>query len=165
MQGVRLLRWMQNMHRFRYGGLNTKGIYVGEDVKRMANAHQMIMGVLIDSLLEVNDTKRALAVCQKWQKEMPQDNVPYTESALSMARCFYTANQLKQGDEIVNDLLRRADEWLSWIGTITPSRRQGSDYSRYVWLKTMQQALLVASQYDRTEIIQQYIHQYEHNCQ
>ena len=153
------------MHRFRYGGLSTKGIYVDEDMKHLANTHQLIMGILIDSLLQQGDTKRALAVCQKWQKEMPQDNVPYTESALSMARCFYTANQLKQGDVIVNDLLRRANEWLSWIETITPLRRQGSDYSRYVWLKTMQQALLVASQYDRTDIIQQYIHQYEHNNQ
>ena len=153
------------MHRFRFGGLNTKGIYVDEDVKYMANTHQLVMGILIDSLLQQGDTKRALAVCRKWQQEMPQENVPYTESALSMARCYYMANQPKQGDKIINNLLRRADEWLSWIKTISPSRRQGSDYSRYVWLKTMQQALIVADQYDRTVIIQQYIHQYEHYCQ
>ena len=153
------------MHRFRFGGLNTKGIYVDEDVKYMANTHQLVMGILIDSLLQQGDTKRALAVCRKWQQEMPQENVPYTESALSMARCYYMANQLKQGDKIINDLLRRADEWLSWIKTISPSRRQGSDYSHYVWLKTMQQALIVADQYDRTVIIQQYINQYEHYCQ
>ena len=153
------------MHRFRFGGLNTKGIYVDEDVKYMANTHQLVMGILIDSLLQQGDTKRALAVCRKWQQEMPQENVPYTESALSMARCYYMANQPKQGDKIINNLLRRADEWLSWIKNISPSRRQGSDYSRYVWLKTMQQALIVADQYDRTVIIQQYIHQYEHYCQ
>ena len=153
------------MHRFRFGGLNTKGIYVDEDVKYMANTHQLVMGILIDSLLQQGDTKRALAVCRKWQQEMPQENVPYTESALSMARCYYMANQLKQGDKIINDLLRRADEWLSWIKTISPSRRQGSDYSHYVWLKTMQQALIVADQYNRTVIIQQYINQYEHYCQ
>ena len=72
------------MHRFRYGGLSTKGIYVDEDVKRMANTHQLIMGVLIDSLLQRGDLKRAVNVCHKWQKEMPQENVPYTEYALSM---------------------------------------------------------------------------------
>ena len=89
------------MHRFRYGGLSTKGIYVDEDVKHLANTHQLVMGILIDSLLEQNDSKRALAVCQKWQKEMPQENVPYTDAALSMARCYYQANHTKQGDEIV----------------------------------------------------------------
>ena len=69
------------MYRFRYGGLNTKGIYVDEDVKRMADTHQLIMGILVDSLLQQGDTKRALKVCRKWQQEMPQENVPYTDAA------------------------------------------------------------------------------------
>ena len=150
------------MHRFRYGGLSTKGIYVDEDVKRMANTHQLIMGVLIDSLLQRGDTKRALNVCHKWQKEMPQENVPYTEYALSMARCYYMARQPEQGDEIVSTLLRRSDEWLSWVNTIKISRRAGSLYNRYTWMQTMEQALVVAEQFERTEFIHQYIKQYEH---
>ncbi|MBQ3769934.1 MAG: DUF2723 domain-containing protein [Prevotella sp.] len=149
------------MHRFRYGGLSTKGIYVDEDVKRMAHTHQLIMGVLIDSLLQRGDTKRALNVCHKWQKEMPQENVPYTEYALSMARCYYMARQPEQGDEIVSSLLRRSDEWLSWINTIKLSRRAGSLYNRYTWMQTMEQALVVAEQFERTEFIHQYIKQYE----
>ena len=150
------------MHRFRYGGLSTKGIYVDEDVKRMANTHQLIMGVLIDSLLQRGDLKRAVNVCHKWQKEMPQENVPYTEYALSMARCYYMARQPEQGDEIVSSLLRRSDEWLSWINTIKLSRRAGSLYNRYTWMQTMEQALVVAEQFERTEFIHQYIKQYEH---
>ena len=150
------------MHRFRYGGLSTKGIYVDEDVKRMAHTHQLIMGVLIDSLLQRGDTKRALNVCHKWQKEMPQENVPYTEYALSMARCYYMAHQPEQGDEIVSNLLRRSDEWLSWINTIKSSRRAGSFYNRYTWMQTMEQALALAEQFERTKFIHQYIKQYEH---
>ena len=149
------------MHRFRYGGLSTKGIYVDEDVMRMANTHQLIMGVLIDSLLHRGDIKRALNVCHKWQKEMPQENVPYTEYALSMARCYYMAHQPEKGDEIVSSLLRRSDEWLSWINTIKLSRRAGSLYNRYTWMQTMEQALVVAEQFERTEFIHQYIKQYE----
>ena len=149
------------MHRFRYGGLSTKGIYVDEDVKRMANTHQLIMGVLIDSLLQRGDLKRALTVCHKWQKEMPQENVPYTEYALSMARCYYMAHQPEKGDQIVSSLLRRSDEWLSWINTIKLSRRAGSLYNRYTWMQTMEQALVVAEQFERTEFIHQYIKQYE----
>ena len=105
---------------------------------------------------------------------MPQENVPYTDAALSMARCYYATGQspvppaqgsvgsyLEQGDEIVGNLLHRSDEWLSWIETIAPSRRQGSGYSRYTWLQTMQQALAVAHQYERNEMLYQYIRQYE----
>ena len=149
------------MHRFRYGGLSTKGIYVDEDVKRLAHTHQLVMSVLIDSLLQQGDLHRALAVCKKWQQEMPQENVPYTEEALSMARCYYIADQPVQGDEIVSNLLRRSEEWLSWIEKIKPSRRNGSLFSRYTWLKTMQQALAVAGQFERNEICHQYNPQYE----
>ena len=149
------------MHRFRYGGLSTKGICVDEDVKRMANTHQLIMGVLIDSLLQRGDLKRAVNVCHKWQKEMPQENVPYTEYALSMARCYYMAHQPEKGDEIVSNLLRRSDEWLSWINTIKFLRRAGSLYNRYTWMQTMEQALVVAEQFERNEFIHQYIKQYE----
>ncbi len=149
------------MHRFRYGGLNANGIYVDEDVKRMANTHQFIMGVLIDSLLQQGDTKRAAAVCRKWQQEMPPANVPYTHFALAMARCYYQTRQPEKGDDIVKNLLRRSDEWLSWIETVKPSRRQGSYQTRHEWMQTMTLALSEAELYDRTSIYNQYIHQYE----
>ena len=159
------------MHHFRYGCLSTKGIYVDEDVKRLAHTHQLVMSILIDSLLQQSmqagasagmaDLRRALAVCRKWQQEMPHENVPYTEEALSMARCYYIAGQQEQGDEIVCDLLRRSEEWLSWIETIKPSRRNGSLFSRYTWLKTMRQALSIAEQFERNEIFYQYNPQYE----
>ena len=149
------------MHRYRYGGLSTKGLYIDEDVKHMGNTHQFIMGVLIDSLLQQGDTQRALKVCHKWQQEMPEENIPYTDSALAMARCYYLNNLSKQGDAIVSNLLRRSVEWLSWIGTIDSSRRAVSNYSRSLWQQNLQQALVVAAQYDRTDIYQQYIKHYD----
>ena len=149
------------MHRFRYGGLSKKGIYVDEDVKHMANTHQLVMSVLIDSLLQQGDKERALSVCQKWQQEMPSENIPYTEAALSMARCFYLNGQLRQGDDIITDLLRRSVEWRSWIDTISPSRRAGSLYTWHSWQRIMQQALAVAAQYEREKVYYQYSKQYE----
>ena len=162
-QQVDVERLYENiMHRFRYGGLNTKGIYVDEDVKRMANTHQLIMGVLIDSLLQQDDLDRALSVCRKWQQELPNENVPYIESALSMARCYYQAHQPQPGDEIVRNLLRRSAEWLFWIETIKSSHHASSLYSQCEWMKTMQTALVVAKQFERNELLNQYIKQYEH---
>ena len=149
------------MHRFRYGGLDKKGVYVDEDVKRMAFYHQFIMSILIDSLLQQGDMKRAMSVCRKWQQEMPQENVPYTEHALSMARCYYQAHQPKRGDEIVSNLLHRSAEWLSWIETISHPRRSGSLYSLQSWMQTMEDALVVAKKYEKTGLYHQYIKQYE----
>ena len=150
------------MHRFRYGGLNRKGIYVDEDVKRMANTHQLLMSVLIDSLLQHNDAERALAVCRKWQQELPPENVPYTEYALSMARCFYLTNRTREADAIVCNLLHRSEEWLRWIDTIKLQRCAGSLQTRYDWMQAMQLAFTMAEQFERKEITNQYKRQYEH---
>ena len=78
-----------------------------------------------------------------------------------MARCFYLARQTEQGDEIVSNLLQRSEEWISWIETITPSRRNGSFQSWYLWMQTMERALAMAEQFDRSKIHHQYINQYE----
>ena len=96
---------------------------------------------------------------------MPAENVPYTNDALSMAHCFYLTHHAKQGDEIVNNLLRRSEEWLSWIETIHPTRRAGSLYSQYTWLQTMQQALSIARLFERNKIYHQYSKQYEYHIQ
>ena len=153
------------MHCFRYGNLSRKGIYADADVLHMANTHQMVMAILIDSLLQQGDIQRGIEVCRKWQQEMPEENVPYTDAALAMARCFYAAQRSEEGDKIVSSLLRRADEWLSWIATIRPARRAGSLYSQYSWLQTMQLALAVAVHNERTDIYQKYSKQYEHHIQ
>ena len=78
-----------------------------------------------------------------------------------MGRCYYLAGQTRQGDEIACNLLQRANEWLTWITTIHPSRRAGSLYTRYTWLKTMKLALTTAEHYNRETIIHQYYQQYE----
>ena len=79
-----------------------------------------------------------------------------------MARCYYLGNQPDKGDDIVGNLLHRSSEWLTWIETITLSRRQGSSYSRQTWMQAMEQALIVAQQFNRTAILHHYIKQYEH---
>ena len=131
-------------------------------MKRLANTHQLVMDILVDSLLKEGDTKRALAVCMKWQHEMPEENVPYTDAALSMARCFYVTQHPEKGDKIVRSLLRRSDEWLTWIGSISEERRSGSLYSYISWLETMERALALAVQYDRKDFYYQYGKKYEH---
>ena len=144
------------MQRFKYGGLHKDGIYVDDDVMHMARTHQYVMSILIDSLLSKGDKQRALAVAEKWEKELPACNIPYTESAVSLAKCYYENGMNTRGDAILSDLLARSDEWLSWIETIGSKRQQASLYTALVWLKTMQQSLGTAYSYNRDQIASKY---------
>ena len=144
------------MHRFRYGGLSRKGIYVDADVLHMAHTHQYVMAILIDALLEQGDKRRALAVAEKWQKELPVCNIPYSDAALSLAKCYYVTGHPDKGDAITANLLCRSEEWLSWIDTIGARRRMASLYTAHDWLKTMQQSLTLAYQHERKSLIMKY---------
>ena len=144
------------MHRFRYGGLSRKGIYVDADVLHMAHTHQYVMAILIDALLERGDKRRALAVARKWQEELPASNIPYSDAALSLAKCYYVTGHPDEGDVITANLLSRSEEWLSWISTIGPRRRMASLPTAHDWLKTMQQSMALAYQYERTSLIKKY---------
>ena len=143
------------MHRFKYGGLHQKGLYVDEDVMHMARTHQYVMSILIDSLLSQGDKQRALAVAEKWEQELPACNIPYTEPAISLARCFYENDMAARGDAILSDLLVRSDEWLSWMETIG-TRQPSSQYTALTWIKTMQQSLGVAHGYQREQLVKKH---------
>jgi hypothetical protein len=149
------------MHRFRFGGLNRKDIYVDADVQQMAGSHQMVMAILIDSLMQRGDLERAGKVADRWQHEMPPSNVPYTAQALSMASCYYRLGRTAQADAIVQNLLTRASEWLRWVGTIRAGARGTSPYTVPEWLQTMQEALVVADRYGRENIVKSYFKTFE----
>jgi hypothetical protein len=149
------------MHRFRWGGISTPGIYLDAHVRYMARTHQYLLSILIESLLQENDLKRALQVCEKWEQELPQENLPYTDHALSLAHCYYLDGQTKKADGIVRGLLERSTEWLTWIDTILPSRLAGSFSSVQEWMDVMRQSLSTAQQHQRKEIVNLYYTTYE----
>jgi hypothetical protein len=149
------------MHRFRWGGISTPGIYLDAHLRYMARTHQYLLSILIESLLQENDLKRALQVCEKWEQELPQENLPYTDHALSLAHCYYLDGQTEKADGIVRGLLERSTEWLTWIDTIQPSRLAGSFSSVQEWMDVMHHALSTAQQHQRNEIINLYYTTYE----
>ena len=93
--------------------------------------------------VNARDQQRALKVADKWQRELHAYNIPYTDTALTLARCYYESGREAAGDEITANLLRRSDEWLTWIATIGRRHRQASVYTLTTWLDIMEQALMI----------------------
>ncbi len=151
------------MNRFRYGGLSRPGLYVDENVMRMARTHQFLMSVLITELMKRGDMKRAGLVADKWQSELPDYNVPYTDDALAMAECHYRLGDYGKGDDIVENLLERSAEWIAWYKSLELTEKPVSRHQRDSWLRTMQHALITADKFKRTELTDKHIKDYE--CQ
>ena len=141
------------MKDFSYGGLSAGDVYADYDVRKMAYGHQHKMATLIDALLEQGDNERAMAVVRKWQKEMPQQVVPYDAAALSMLNCLYHTGHHAEADTLARDMLSRSVEWLEWIGTLRPERRRGSALTEYQWKRIMNKIVSLLYHYDRKELL------------
>ena len=144
------------MENFSYGGLSAGNVYADYDVRKMAYGHQHKMATLIDALLEQGDNERAMAVVRKWQKEMPQQVVPYDAAALSMLRCLYHTGRYAKADTLARDMLSRSLEWMEWIETLCPERRRGSAFTEYQWRRTMEKTISLLYYYDRKELLSTY---------
>lgn len=151
------------MNKFCYGGLSKPGLYVDDDAMRMAHTHQFIMSILITKLMASGDMKRAKLVADKWQQELPDCNVPYTEDALAMAECYYRLKNYVKADAIVTNLLERSAEWISWYKSFEKHGNPISQSHRNSWFRTMQHALITANNNKRTKLLDKYIKTYEDN--
>lgn len=149
------------MHGFAYGGLSHNGVYADYDVRKLAWGHTHQMAILTDTLLRAGDTARALDITRKWQETFPAGNIPHDDSALPMAECLYRTGNTAEADSIAEGLLTRSEEWLTWIYTLSPQRRRGSEYTEYVWLRTLERAMNTLALCKREEILQKHYPKYE----
>ena len=141
------------MENFSYGGLSAGDVYADYDVRKMAYGHQHKMATLIDALLEQGDNERAMAVVRKWQKEMPQQVVPYDAAALSMLRCLYHTGHYAEADTLAREMLSRSFGWLGWTETLRAERRCGSAFTEYQWRRIMEKTISILYNYDRKELL------------
>ena len=80
-----------------------------------------------------------------------------------MAECYYRLKDYGKADSIVRNLLERSEEWMAWYQSQEFDGKPASQYQRNSWLRTMQHALVTANNYERTQLVEQYIKNYEDN--
>lgn len=78
------------MNRFKFGGLDKKGLYLDETVMRMCYTHKRLFANLATNLIAEGKTEKAKKVLAYMNKVMPEYNVPttYLSGGLEFIRCY-----------------------------------------------------------------------------
>ena len=66
------------MNRFKFGGLDKKGLYIDETIMRMCYTHRHLFAQLALALIQEGKNDKALKVLRKAEKSIPEYNVPNT---------------------------------------------------------------------------------------
>ncbi|MGP1481542.1 MAG: protein O-mannosyl-transferase family [Hoylesella enoeca] len=116
------------MTRYRYGGLEQKGLYIDETVMRMCYTHRRLMGQLALQLIAEHQDAKALRVLQKAERVLPTYNIPmtYMSGGSDIARAYAFLGQKAKATEVLNALWNNSKQYVQWYLSLSGGSFIGS---------------------------------------
>jgi hypothetical protein len=129
------------MHRFKFGGLEQRGIYLDETVMRMCYTHRRIMSRLAVELIYEGKDQKAREVLNYATKMIPDYNVPhsYASGSIDMARAWASIGDKQKSLDIVNKMWKNATQYVKWYCSLVGYRFESSKNDVLVQMYILQQ--------------------------
>ena len=119
------------MNKFKFGGLDKKGLYLDQTVMRMCYTHRKLLGELALNLIAEEKLDKARKVLEKAEKEIPEYNVPtnYIGGAFDFLRAWGALGEKKRATEIADKVWKNSEQYINWYlsngaGYIAASSRE-----------------------------------------
>lgn len=112
------------MNRFKFGGLEKKGLYLDETVLRMCYTHKRLFANLATHLIAEGKTAKAKKVLAYMNKVMPEYNVPttYLSGGLEIIRCYAQLGMGQDAMRIVNSMWKNCMQYMRWYTSLDANR-------------------------------------------
>lgn len=117
------------MHKFKFGGIDKKGIYLDETVLRMCDTHRRMFVQLSTQLIKEGKKEQALKALNYCEQVIPASNVPHDyimSSSKEMAMNFAALGEYKKAEDILNQMANNAVEYLTWYLSLDDTRLASS---------------------------------------
>ena len=139
------------MTRFKYGGIDKKGIYLDETVMRMCYTHRRLFAQLALSLVAEKKLDKAKKVLAYAEKMIPAYNVPrdYLSGSLDMAKAFAFVGDKAKAGEITKDVFKNAHQYMVWYNSLTGSRFTQAQQDCMMHIYVMSMCIDNASMFDK----------------
>lgn len=111
------------MNRFKFGGLDKKGLYIDETIMRMCYTHRNLFAQLALALIREGKNDKALKVLRKAEKSIPEYNVPnsFVSGSADLARAYALigckADAARILRQVWNNAKQYADYYVSQEGS------------------------------------------------
>lgn len=112
------------MTRFKYGGIDKKGIYIDETVMKMCWHHRRMFAQLaLHLILEGKDAKAAKVLAYA-EKVLPEYNVPisYHSGGLDIARAYALLGNKAKAKHVLNAIFNNSHQYMTWYNSLEGSR-------------------------------------------
>ena len=92
------------MNKFRWGGMDKKGVNLDENCVRMVGNLRMQMSILAGALMNEGKDKKAEEVLDKCLAVMPDENVAYDATIFTVCATYYQLHNTKKANELARKL-------------------------------------------------------------
>ena len=129
------------MHRFKFGGINQKGIYLDETVTRMCYTHRRIMARLAMELIYEGKEKKAEEVLNYTEKMVPDYNIAhcYASGSVDLVRAWIAVGNKKKALDIIQKMWKNSVQYAKWYCSLDGFRFEGSKNDVLLHLYIMNQ--------------------------
>lgn len=139
------------MNRYKYGGLDKRGLYLDETVMRMCYTHRRLFGQLALRLLAENKRDKALKVLQKAEKVIPDYNVPmnYMSGGVDIAKAYALLGQRQKALGVLNATWKDASQYAAYYLSLDGSQFDMSQRDCMVQISILSQIAEVTEIVDK----------------
>ena len=139
------------MHRFKFGGLEKRGLYLDETVMRMCFTHRRIMAKLAVELVNEGKDKEAREVLEFTAKKLPAYNIPhnYSSGSLDMARAWAALGDTKQAMDIIKPMWKNSTEYMFYYSSLEGYRFKSSENDAIMHFYILQQLMGLSQSVDK----------------
>lgn len=138
------------MTRFKFGGIDRKGIYIDETVMRMCYTHRRIFGQLALHLIAEGKNDKALKALDYANKVIPAYNVPmnYNSGGLDIAQAYAAIGQKAKAKQALDAVFNNAYQYMRWYTSFDSYYMAGYQRECLLHLYVMQNCSQVANSID-----------------
>ncbi|MBD3589689.1 DUF2723 domain-containing protein [Bacteroides sp. GM023] len=112
------------MNRYKYGGLNTPGLYLDETTLRICYSHRRLFAQLAKELVKQGDSIRAKNVLAYAEQAIPAYNVPevYESGSYEIAVAYASIGEKAKATTLLNHLIAESEDYINWAFSLGDNR-------------------------------------------
>ena len=138
------------MTRFKFGGLDKKGLYLDETVMRMCYTHRRLFAQLALNLIQEGKKDKAAKTLAYAEKVLPQYNVPmnYLSGGVDIAKAYALLGNKAKAKQVINSVFKNAHQYMVWYNSLSGSRFMQSQQDCMMHLYVMNSCIDIAHMVD-----------------
>ena len=112
------------MNRYKYGGLDTPGLYLDETTLRICYSHRRLFAQLAKELVKQGDDIRARKVLEYAGQTIPAYNVPevYESGSYDIATAYASIGETQKATDLLNHLIAESENYIDWAFSLGDNR-------------------------------------------